>query len=135
MCPEFTFATLSTPNFKKIGDIAIGIRSGFWVRSRFGNRSGFGPAIGPAGSSGPVRRPAGPERGRSGGPAGPHFWGSGRSLRLLTTQQLSFLHSYILCKIVVNDLLNNQNIINDIFEDKRGQRRENVKIRLEFFES
>ena len=53
----------------------------------------------------------------------------------LTTQQLSFLISNILCKIVVNDLLNNQNILKDIFEDKRGQRRENVKIRLEFFES
>ena len=45
------------------------------------------------------------------------------------------LISNILCKIVVNDLLNNQNILKDIFEDKRGQRRENVKIRLEFFES
>ena len=53
----------------------------------------------------------------------------------LTTQQLSFLISNILCKIVVNDLLNNQNILKDIFEDKRGQRRENVKIRSEFFES
>ena len=58
----------------------------------------------------------------------------------LTTQQLSFLISNILCKIVVNDLLNNQNILKDIFEDKRGQsqkwwRRENVEIRLEFFES
>ena len=58
----------------------------------------------------------------------------------LTTQQLSFLISNILCKIVVNDLLNNQNILKDIFEDKRGQcqkwwRREKVEIRLEFFES
>ena len=33
----------------------------------------------------------------------------------LTTQQLSFLISNILCKIVVNDLLNNQNILKDIF--------------------
>ena len=54
--------------------------------------------------------------------------------------RLSFLHSIILCKIVVNDLLNNQNILKDIFEDKRGQsqkwwRREKVEIRLEFFES
>ena len=49
--------------------------------------------------------------------------------------RLSFLISNILCKIVVNDLLNNQNILKDIFEDKRGQRRENVKIRSEFFES
>ena len=40
----------------------------------------------------------------------------------LTTQQLSFLHSNILCKIMVNDLLNNQNILKDIFEEKRGQR-------------
>ena len=40
----------------------------------------------------------------------------------LTTQQLPFLHSNILCKIVVNDLLNNQNILKDIFEEKRGQR-------------
>ena len=58
----------------------------------------------------------------------------------LTTQQLSFLHSNILCKIVVNDLLNNPNILKDIFEEKRGQseklcRREKVEIRLEFFES
>ena len=58
----------------------------------------------------------------------------------LTTQQLSFLISNILCKIVVNDLLNNQNILKDIFEDKRGQcqkrwRREKVETRLEFFES
>ena len=50
----------------------------------------------------------------------------------LTTQQLSFLISNILCKIVVNDL-NNQNILKDIFEDKRGQsrkwwRREKVEI-------
>ena len=36
--------------------------------------------------------------------------------------RLSFLHSIILCKIVVNDLLNNQNILKDIFEEKRGQR-------------
>ena len=35
----------------------------------------------------------------------------------LTTQQLS----NILCKIVVNHLLNNQNILKDIFEDKKGQ--------------
>jgi len=35
---------------------------------------------------------------------------------------------------VVNDLLNNQNILKDIFEDNRGERRENVEIRLEFFE-
>ena len=40
----------------------------------------------------------------------------------LTTQQLSFLHSNNLCKIMVNDLLNNQNILKDIFEEKRGQR-------------
>ena len=58
----------------------------------------------------------------------------------LTTQQLSFLISNILCKMVVNDLLNNQNILKDIFEDKRGQwqkwwRRERVEMRLEFFES
>ena len=58
----------------------------------------------------------------------------------LTTQQLSFLHSNILCKIVVNDLLYNPNILKDIFEEKRGQseklcRREKVEIRLEFFES
>ena len=51
----------------------------------------------------------------------------------LTTQQLSFLISNILCKIVVNDLLNNQNILKDIFEEKRGQRqkwwrREKVEI-------
>jgi len=52
----------------------------------------------------------------------------------LTTQQLSFLISNILYKIVVNDLLNNQNILKDIFEDNRGERRENVEIRLEFFE-
>ena len=47
-----------------------------------------------------------------------HFAG-----RLLTTQQLSFLISNILCKIVVNDVLNtqSQNILNNIFEDKRGQ--------------
>jgi len=41
---------------------------------------------------------------------------------------------------VVNDLLNNPNILKDIFEEKRGQseklcRREKVEIRLEFFES
>ena len=41
---------------------------------------------------------------------------------------------------MVNDLLNNQNILKDIFEEKRGQseklcRREKVEIRLEFFES
>ena len=41
---------------------------------------------------------------------------------------------------MVNDLLNNQNILKDIFEDKRGQcqklwRIETVEIRLEFFES
>ena len=52
----------------------------------------------------------------------------------------SFLISNILCKIVVNHLLNNQNILKDIFEDKRGQwqkwwRRESVEMRLEFFES
>ena len=41
---------------------------------------------------------------------------------ILTTQQLSFLHSIICCKIVVNDLLNNQNILKDIFEEKRGPR-------------
>ena len=40
---------------------------------------------------------------------------------ILTTQQLSFLISNILCEIVVNDL-NNQNILKDIFEEKRGQR-------------
>ena len=49
-------------------------------RSRFGNRSRDGLAIGPAGTSGPVRRPAGPKERRSGGPAGPQFGGSGRSL-------------------------------------------------------
>jgi len=35
--------------------------------------------------------------------------------------KFSFLISNILCKIVVNDYLNNQNILKDIFEDKRGQ--------------
>ena len=39
----------------------------------------------------------------------------------LTTQQLSFLISNILCKIIVNDL-NNQNILKDIFEDKLQKR-------------
>ena len=36
----------------------------------------------------------------------------------LTTQQII---SNILCKIVVNDVINKQNILKDIFEDKRGQ--------------
>ena len=41
---------------------------------------------------------------------------------------------------MANHLLNNQNILKDIFEDKRGQwqkwwRRERVEMRLEFFES
>ena len=45
----------------------------------------------------------------------------------LTTQQLSFLHSNILCKIMVNDLLNNQNILKDIFEEKRGLRQKWVR--------
>ena len=41
---------------------------------------------------------------------------------------------------MVNHLLNNQNILKDIFEDKKGQwqkwwRRERVEMRLEFFES
>ena len=41
---------------------------------------------------------------------------------------------------MVHDLLDNQNILKDIFEDKRGQcqkwwRREKVETRLEFFES
>ena len=41
---------------------------------------------------------------------------------------------------MVNDLFDNQNILKDIFEDKRGQcqkwwRREKVETRLEFFES
>ena len=39
----------------------------------------------------------------------------------LTTQQLSFLISNILCKIIVNDL-NNQNILKDILEDKLQKR-------------
>ena len=39
----------------------------------------------------------------------------------LTTQQLSFLISNILCKIIVNDL-KNQNILKDIFEDKLQKR-------------
>ena len=52
---------------------------------------------------------------------------------VMTTQQLPFIHSNIFCKIVVNDLLNNQNILKDIFEEKRGQRqkwwrREKVEI-------
>ena len=55
---------------------------------------------------------------------------------ILTTQQLSFLHSIICCKIVVNDLLNNQNILKDIFEEKRGQSQiDEEEKRLKFFES
>ena len=43
----------------------------------------------------------------------------------LTTQQLAFLHSNILCKIVVNDLLNNQNILKDIFEERKEDKDKN----------
>ena len=42
----------------------------------------------------------------------------------LTTQQLPFLHSNILCKIVVNDQSTIKTYLNvkDIFEEKIGQR-------------
>ena len=58
----------------------------------------------------------------------------------LTTQQLSFLHSNILCKIMVNDLLNNQNILKDIRKTYLKTKEDNAKNdeeekRLELFES
>ena len=54
----------------------------------------------------------------------------------LTTQQLSFLISNILCKIVVIDLLNNQNILKDIFEEKEEKdKNDEEEKRLKLFES
>ena len=62
------------------------------------------------------------------------------NLKMRQLNNFSFLISNIFCKIMIHDLLDNQNILKDIFEDKRGQcqtwwRREKVEIRLEFFES